>query len=69
MRALSKPTLSATLFAALLVLAGCNATDLERGAIGAGVGGVTAAAVGGNVGTGVLIGAAAGALCDDARLC
>jgi osmotically inducible lipoprotein OsmB len=69
MDAKTRPTLTATLFAALLVLAGCNATDLERAAIGAGVGGATTAVVGGNVGTGILLGAAAGALCDDADLC
>jgi len=54
-------------------LAGCtqgiNPTDADRAIIGAGVG-ATAAHVGGhNVVRGAAIGGAAGALCDDFRLC
>jgi hypothetical protein len=69
MRAIHKTTFTATLFAAALALSGCVTSDLERGAIGAGVGGLTAAALGGNVATGAVIGAAGGALCDDVNLC
>lgn len=50
-------------------LSGCLNTDLERAGVGAALGGVTAAAVDGNVATGVLIGAAGGALCNDAGVC
>ncbi len=69
MRATQKTPLIATLFAGVLALSGCVTSDLERGAIGAAAGGVGAAALGGNVGTGILVGAAAGALCDDVSLC
>ncbi|RJL12102.1 hypothetical protein [Paracoccus siganidrum] len=48
---------------------GINPTDTDRALIGAGVG-ATAAHVGGhNVLKGAAIGGAAGALCDDFRLC
>ncbi|SEN80301.1 hypothetical protein SAMN04489859_101752 [Paracoccus alcaliphilus] len=48
---------------------GINPTDTDRALIGAGVG-ATAAHVGGhNVVKGAAIGGAAGALCDDFRLC
>lgn len=48
---------------------GINPTDMDRAIIGAGVG-ATAAHVGGhNVLKGAAIGGAAGALCDDVRLC
>lgn len=57
----------------LLGLAGCtqniNPTDLDRGLIGAGVGATVAHVGGHNVARGAAIGAAAGALCDDVRLC
>ncbi len=57
----------------LLGLAGCtqniNPTDLDRGLIGAGVGATVAHVGGRNVVKGAAIGAAAGALCDDVRLC
>ncbi|WP_370269664.1 hypothetical protein [Nioella sp.] len=47
-------------------LSGCFArTDLDRAAVGAAVGGVGAYAVGGSVATGVIAGAAVGALCDE----
>ena len=54
-------------------LAGCtqgiNPTDTDRAIIGAGVG-ATAAHLGGhNVLKGAALGGAAGALCDDVRLC
>lgn len=64
-----KPLFTATLFAASIALSGCVMSDLERAGIGAAAGGVTAAAFDGNVGAGLLIGAAGGALCDDLRLC
>lgn len=58
------------LFAAALALSGCVTNDLERAGIGAVAGGVTAAAVGGSVATGVLAGAAIGAVCDElTRIC
>jgi osmotically inducible lipoprotein OsmB len=50
-------------------LSGCVTSDLERAGIGAAAGGLTAAAFDGNIGTGIIIGAAGGALCDDAGLC
>lgn len=43
--------------------------DVQRAAGGALAGAVVAKAVDGNVGTGALIGGAAGALCDDAGVC
>ncbi|KGJ03037.1 hypothetical protein SAMN04487972_107134 [Paracoccus halophilus] len=54
-------------------VAGCtqniNPTDMDRGLIGAGVG-ATAAYVGDHdVAKGAAIGALAGAMCDDVRLC
>lgn len=51
--------------AAVLGLAGCINTDLERGLAGAAAGALLADAVGGNTLTGALIGGAAGATCDD----
>jgi len=50
-------------------LSGCLNSDLDRAAAGAAVGGVGAYALGGSVATGVIVGTAAGALCDDAGLC
>jgi len=50
-------------------LAGCFNRALDRAAAGAAIGGVGAYAVGGSVATGVIVGTAAGALCDDAGLC
>ncbi|PWK60983.1 hypothetical protein [Roseicyclus mahoneyensis] len=69
MRATQKTFIPATLFAAALALSGCVTSDLERAGLGAAAGGVTAAAFNGNIGTGILIGAAGGALCDDVGLC
>ncbi|MDO5613476.1 MAG: hypothetical protein Q4G14_09585 [Paracoccus sp. (in: a-proteobacteria)] len=43
--------------------------DVQRAAGGAVAGAVIAKAVDGNVGTGALIGGAAGALCDDVGVC
>lgn len=58
------------LFAATLATSGCVMSDLERAGVGAVAGGVTAAAVGGTVATGVVAGAAIGALCDEVtRVC
>ena len=48
-----------------LGLSACMGSDLERAAVGAGVGAAGAAATGGNVVTGAAVGGAAGALCDD----
>lgn len=61
--------LIAVVFASTFALAGCVASDLERAGLGAAAGGLTAAALGGNVATGVAVGAAGGALCDDVNLC
>ncbi|MBF9032073.1 hypothetical protein HKCCE3408_16870 [Rhodobacterales bacterium HKCCE3408] len=52
-----------------LGLSACVNSDLERAGIGAAVGGVGAAALGGNAVTGAVVGGAAGALCDDVNLC
>jgi hypothetical protein len=64
-----KPLFTATLFAAALGLSGCVMSDLERAGVGAAAGGVTAAALNGNIGTGILVGAAGGAICDDLGIC
>lgn len=69
MRAIKKTYIPATLFAAALALSGCVTSDLERAGIGAAAGGLTAAAFDGSIGTGIIVGAAGGALCDDAGLC
>lgn len=54
-------------------LAGCtqgiNPTDTDRALIGAGVGATVAHVGGHNVVKGAAIGGAAGALCNDVRLC
>lgn len=54
-------------------LAGCtqgiNPTDTDRALIGAGVGATVAHVGGHNVLKGAAVGGAAGALCDDVRLC
>lgn len=54
-------------------IAGCtqgiNPTDTDRALIGAGVGATIASVSGENVVKGAAIGGAAGALCNDARLC
>jgi hypothetical protein len=69
MCAKTKAPLLTTLVATAFVLAGCVTSDLERAAIGGAVGGVGAAALDGNIGTGIVIGAAGGALCDDIGIC
>jgi osmotically inducible lipoprotein OsmB len=69
MCAKTKAPLLTTLFVSVVVLAGCVASDLERAAIGGAAGGVGAAALDGNIGTGIIIGAAGGALCDDIGIC
>lgn len=48
---------------------GINPTDTDRALIGAGVGATVASVGGSNVLKGAAIGGAAGALCDDVRLC
>lgn len=50
---------------AVLGLAACGDTDLERGATGAGIGAVGAIALDADPLTGAAVGAAAGVLCDD----
>jgi hypothetical protein len=69
MRARTRPTFTAILFAAAVTLSGCVTSDLERAGVGAVAGGVGAAALDGDVGTGILLGAAGGAICDDAGVC
>ncbi len=61
--------LSLTLAAAILALAGCGDTDLERGLTGAGIGAVGAELTGGNAVTGAVVGGAAGVVCNDVNLC
>ncbi|MGZ3216391.1 YMGG-like glycine zipper-containing protein [Paracoccus sp. T5] len=48
---------------------GINPTDTDRALIGAGVGATIASVSGENVVKGAAIGGAAGALCNDVRLC
>lgn len=50
-------------------LAGCLENDLQRAAAGAAAGAVIADVTNGDVLTGAVIGAGAGALCDDAGVC
>ncbi|WP_298564218.1 hypothetical protein [uncultured Aliiroseovarius sp.] len=50
---------------AFAMLAGCQWNDLERAGAGAAAGAVVASATSGSVLTGAVIGAGAGALCDD----
>ncbi len=50
-------------------LSGCLQNDSQRALAGAAGGAVIADALGGNAVTGAVAGAAAGALCDDVRLC
>lgn len=54
---------------ALALLGACGQNDLERGAVGATIGGVGAAVTGGSVVQGAALGGAAGALCNSAGLC
>lgn len=68
-KTIRKSLFTPILFAATLAVSGCVMSDLERAGVGAAAGGITAAAFDGNVSTGILAGAAAGALCDDVRLC
>ncbi|MBK4215435.1 hypothetical protein JJJ17_05795 [Paracoccus caeni] len=62
-----------TAIVGVTALAGCtqgiNPTDTDRALIGAGVGATIAHVGGHNVVKGAAIGGAAGALCNDARLC
>ncbi|AXX98423.1 YMGG-like glycine zipper-containing protein [Profundibacter amoris] len=50
-------------------LAGCLENDVQRAAAGAAAGAVIADVTNGDVLTGAVIGAGAGALCDDAGVC
>jgi osmotically inducible lipoprotein OsmB len=50
-------------------LAGCVQNDGSRALIGAGVGAAAAAVTENDIATGAAIGAAGGALCDDAGVC
>lgn len=54
--------------AAVSLLAGCQWNDLERAGAGAAAGAAIAGVTKGNLLTGALIGAGAGALCDDANI-
>lgn len=64
-------------FLAMAALSACTqgyggtgmSPDAQRALIGAGAGAVAAKAFDEDVGTGAVLGAAAGALCDDARVC
>ena len=56
-------------FAVIFAVSGCVASDVERAGVGALAGGLGALALDGNIGTGLLIGGAAGALCDDVNVC
>ncbi|MDU8943058.1 hypothetical protein [Ovoidimarina sediminis] len=60
-----RKTLSFIAIVAVLGLSACGDSDLERGASGAAIGAVGAAALDGDVVTGAAVGAAAGVLCDD----
>ncbi len=64
----TKLTLTA-LLAATMAVSGCVSSDLERAGVGALAVGAGTALLGGSILTGVAVGAAAGALCDDANLC
>jgi len=52
-----------------LVVSGCLSPDGERAVVGAGAGAVGAAILDLDPVTGAAVGAAAGALCDDAGVC
>ncbi|WP_166417611.1 YMGG-like glycine zipper-containing protein [Cochlodiniinecator piscidefendens] len=54
---------------AAILLSGCLDNDLERAAAGAAAGAVVSQVIDGDLATGALIGAGAGALCDDVNLC
>ena len=64
---------AAAALAGATLIAGCtqgiNPTDTDRALIGAGVGATVASVSGENVLKGAAIGGAAGALCNDVRLC
>ncbi|WP_421701179.1 hypothetical protein [Aliiroseovarius sp.] len=53
---------------AAIILAGCQWNDMQRAGAGAAAGAVVARATNGNLITGAVIGAGAGALCDDVGL-
>lgn len=56
-------------FAAFMAVSGCVASDIERAGVGALAVGAGTYLLGGSVATGIVAGAAAGALCDDVNLC
>lgn len=60
-----RKTISFFAVVAVLGLAACGDSDLERGVSGAAIGAVGAKALDGDVVTGAAVGAAAGVLCDD----
>lgn len=60
-----RKTLPLVITSAVLALAACGDTDLERGVTGAAIGGVGARVAGGDALTGALVGGAAGVVCDD----
>ena len=62
-------TVTVLAFAAVLGLAACGDTDLERGLTGAAAGGVASNLLGGSFATGAVLGGAAGVVCDDVDLC
>ncbi|QBY01043.1 hypothetical protein E2K80_10145 [Rhodophyticola sp. CCM32] len=62
MRATYKLTIA---LVAILGLSACVSSDLERAGVGAAAGGVAAAALGGSVATGIVVGGALGAVCDE----
>ena len=64
-----KPLKIAMALAAGLTLAGCLQTDGERALAGAAAGVIAADILDTSGLTGAAVGAAAGALCDDVRLC
>ena len=51
--------------AATLALSACGGSEAERALSGAGIGGITAAALGGDPTLGLAVGAVAGILCND----
>ena len=60
-----RKSLSIVTIMAVLGLAACGDTELERGISGAAIGAGAATVTGGNAVTGAVIGGAAGVFCDD----
>lgn len=61
--------LSVAALAAIVALAGCGQSDIERTATGAVIGGAVGQVVAGDAKTGALIGGAAGATCRSLGTC